>query len=47
MEVDRVVNRKVVDLIPLYNFYKGRMGFFSTIFAQIACQAGCFLGADE
>jgi hypothetical protein len=28
-----VVNRKVVDLITLYNFYKGCMVFFSTGFA--------------
>jgi hypothetical protein len=46
-EVDQVDNRKVVDLIPLYNFYKGRMGFFSTIFAQELCQVGSFLGAGE
>jgi hypothetical protein len=29
-----VVNRKVVDLTTLYNFYKDRMVFFSTDFAQ-------------
>jgi hypothetical protein len=45
--VDQVDNRKVVDLIPVYNFYKGCMGFFSTIFAQIACQVCCFLGAYD
>jgi hypothetical protein len=33
--VHKVVNRKVVDLTTLYNFYKGRMVFFSTDFAQI------------
>jgi hypothetical protein len=46
-EVDQVDNRKVLDLIPLYNFHKGRMGFFSTIFAQIASKVCCFLGACE
>jgi hypothetical protein len=29
-----VVNRKVVDLTTFYDFYKGRMVFFSTDFAQ-------------
>jgi hypothetical protein len=38
IEVDQVVNRKVVHLPSLNNFHKGRMGFFSTICAQIACQ---------
>jgi hypothetical protein len=33
-----VVNRKVVDLTTLYNFYKGSMVFFSTVFAQIAAK---------
>jgi hypothetical protein len=41
------VNGKVGDLTTLYNFYKGRMGFFSTICAQNACQLGCFHGANE
>jgi hypothetical protein len=41
------MNRKVVDLAFLYNFCKGRRVFFSTIFAQIACQVGSFLGTDE
>jgi hypothetical protein len=45
--VVQAVNSKVVDLLTLYNFHKGRMAFFSTIFAQIGCQVGCFLGADE
>jgi hypothetical protein len=27
----KVVNRKVVDLTLLYNFYKGRILFFSTV----------------
>jgi hypothetical protein len=31
--VHKVVNRKVVDLTTLYNFYKGSRGFFSTDFA--------------
>jgi hypothetical protein len=46
-EVDQVDNRKVVDLVFLYNFCKGRRVFFSTIFAQIGCQVGCFLGVGE
>jgi hypothetical protein len=41
------MNSQVVDLLTLYNFHKGRMAFFSTIFAQFGCQDGCFLGADE
>jgi hypothetical protein len=46
-EVHQGLNRKVVDLASLYNFYKGCMAFFSTNRAQIACQVGGFLGADE
>jgi hypothetical protein len=46
-EVHQGLNRKVVDLASLYNFYKWCMGFFSTIFAQIACQDADFLGASE
>jgi hypothetical protein len=45
--VGRVINSKVVDLLILYNFYKGRMAFFSTIFAKFSCQVGRFLGASE
>jgi hypothetical protein len=45
--VHQGLNKKVVDLASLYNFYKGRMGFFYTICAQNACQDGRFLGADE
>jgi hypothetical protein len=41
------MNRKVIDLALLYNFCKGRWAFFSTIFAQMACQVGSFLGIDE
>jgi hypothetical protein len=41
------LNTKVVDLLILYNFYKGRMAFFSTICAQIASKVCCFLGACE
>jgi hypothetical protein len=41
------MNRKVVDLVSLYSYYKGRMAFFSTNCAQIACQVGNLLGADE
>jgi hypothetical protein len=37
-KVDQGVNRKVVDLVFLYNFYKGRRVFSSTIFAEFACQ---------
>jgi hypothetical protein len=36
IEVHKVVNRKVVDLTILYNFYKGSRVFFSTDFAQSA-----------
>jgi hypothetical protein len=43
--VPQDVNGKVVDLVTLYNFYKGRMTFFSTNCAQIACQVGRFMGA--
>jgi hypothetical protein len=46
-EVGQVVNSKVVDHLFLYNFYKGCRVFFSTIFAQIACQVGSFLCAGE
>jgi hypothetical protein len=35
------VNRKVVDLITLYNFYKGSIVFFSTVFTQIAATFEC------
>jgi hypothetical protein len=37
-EVQQVMNRKVVDLTILYNFYKGHIVFFSTNFAEKACQ---------
>jgi hypothetical protein len=46
-EVDQGLISKVVDLLPLYNFYKGRMVFFSTVCAQITCRHCCFLGASE
>jgi hypothetical protein len=46
-EVVQGVDSKVVDLIILYNFYKGRMAFFSTLCAQIASKVCCFLGACE
>jgi hypothetical protein len=45
--VVQAVNSKVVDLLTLYNFHKGRMAFFSTIFAQFGCQVADFLGAGE
>jgi hypothetical protein len=32
------MNRKVVDLTTLYNFYKGRIVFFSTDFASITAK---------
>jgi hypothetical protein len=38
IEVYTVVNRKVVDLTTLYNFYKGSRVFFSTDFAQNAAK---------
>jgi hypothetical protein len=34
----KVVNRKVVDLTTLFNFFKGRTMLFSTDFAQIAAK---------
>jgi hypothetical protein len=37
-KVHKVMNRKVVDLTTLYNYYKGRMVFFSTDFAQITAK---------
>jgi hypothetical protein len=46
-KVDQGVNSKVVDLLFLYNFYKGCRVFFSTSCAQIVCQVGYFLGACE
>jgi hypothetical protein len=42
-----MINGKVVDLLILYNFYKGRRVLFSTVFAQIACQGCCFLVVGE
>jgi hypothetical protein len=36
--VYKVVNRKVVDLTTLFNFFKGHMVLFSTDFAQIAAK---------
>jgi hypothetical protein len=45
--VDQVVIRKVVDCSTLDNYFKGYMVFFSTIFAQTACQLGYFPGVDE
>jgi hypothetical protein len=45
--VHKNLNRKVIDLASLYNFYKGRMAFFSANCAQFACQDGSSLGADE
>jgi hypothetical protein len=45
--VVQAVNSKVVDLLILYNFYKVSMAIFSTMFAQIGCQVGCFLGVGE
>jgi hypothetical protein len=46
-KVDQVINRKVVDQTTLYNFYKDRIGIFSTKSAQMACQLRNFYGADE
>jgi hypothetical protein len=37
-EVHKVVNRKVVNLTALYNFYKGSIVFLSTNFAQAAAK---------
>jgi hypothetical protein len=38
IEVHQVVNRKVVDLTTLHDFYKGSREFFSTDFAQSAAK---------
>jgi hypothetical protein len=46
-KVVQAVNSKVVDLLTLYNFYKGSMAFFSTIFAQFGCQVADFLGTSN
>jgi hypothetical protein len=35
--VDQLINRNVVDQTTLYNFYIGRIVFFSTKSAQMAC----------
>jgi hypothetical protein len=45
-EVDQEINSKVVDLLILYHFHKGRIAF-STIFAQIECQDAKILGSSE
>jgi hypothetical protein len=34
------MNRKVVNLTTLYNFYKGHNVFFSTDFAGTSCELG-------
>jgi hypothetical protein len=41
------MNRKVVDLTTLYNFYKGSIVFFSTDFAQIAAKLWMSLSFSE
>jgi hypothetical protein len=38
IEVDQVMNTKVVDLATLKNFYKGYIGFFCTEFELFECQ---------
>jgi hypothetical protein len=38
---------KVVDLAFLYNFCEGHRVFYSTIFAQFACQDAEILGSGE
>jgi hypothetical protein len=38
IEVDQVMNTKVVDLATLNNFYKGCIGFFLTEFELFECQ---------
>jgi hypothetical protein len=47
IEVHKVVNRKVVELTTLYNFYKGRMVFFSTDFAQTTAKLWMPPHSDE
>jgi hypothetical protein len=46
-KVDKEINSKVVDLLILYHFHKGRIAFFSTMFAQIECQDATILGSSE
>jgi hypothetical protein len=45
-EVNKVINSKVVDLLILYHFHKGRIAFFSTFSAQFGCQDAEFLGSS-
>jgi hypothetical protein len=42
-----MMNRKVVDLAIPYNFHKGHIVFFSTDFAQKACQLWMPICASE
>jgi hypothetical protein len=42
-----MTNSKVVDQLTLYHFHKGRLAFFSIVFAQFACQVAEFLGSSE
>jgi hypothetical protein len=46
-KVHQAINNKVVDQLTLYHFHKGRLAFFSIIFAQIGCQNAEFLGSSE
>jgi hypothetical protein len=46
-EVNKVINSKVVDLLILYHLHKGRIAFFSVVFAQIGCQDAEFLSSGE
>jgi hypothetical protein len=45
--VDQVINSKVVDLLILYHFHKGRIAFFTLVFAQLGCQDAEFLSSRE
>jgi hypothetical protein len=47
MEVHQTMNREVVDLTILYNFHKGHMVFFSTGFAEKACQLWMSIRVSE
>jgi hypothetical protein len=42
-----MLNTKVVDLKPTYNFHKGYMGFFPIDFAQQVCQLCMPLNCSE
>jgi hypothetical protein len=46
-QVGQVLNSKVVDQLTLYHFYKDRIGFRSTNFAQKVVELCRNLGSSE